>query len=1503
MRKSLLFFAAASLLLAGCAKEQLVEEKISNGVVTEVSATFENLVPDGATKASVAINGETGNFSWQNDDAAAFILDGGTSYGTGTYNSTTGMFTITGSAVQHKPAVFPEDLVTSLTPTSDKVGSVKVPASREWAANQTNVAMYGTYTSDKYTFKHLGGLVKVTVVNVPTTAKTFVFKTADKKINGTFTVETDDESNEVIKTGTPETGEDTYTLNLPSTITANSTMDFYVPLPVGTGYKFAFYLKDDSSHDLVKIEGTTAQTVARKSILVMPTITLAAASIEDIYKSATIQEVPAGHSGDFLLAKSEKVVLKVNTSTVDKDITLKYNGVNLPTNLKIEVVGEGFFNAKISGDLPYTHVDFTEGEIKEVDIITSGSTFNIIHPAKISDKLTVRGGNVVLEGAKVGAIEVAANAKANPTTGEGTVKITMNTATVESQEIKPEVVGTIVANANIEVAPAQGVEVFVAPAQGVQVTKEGDAEGKVVEVGDKPVMIGSTGYDDLAAAINVVTEDQTIKVLKNISNANGISVAKDANKNFTVDFGGHTYTCFDNPAGSTGTTNQVFQLNEGNTITFKNGTINVAETNKAKFRFIIQNYANLTLEDMTLDGTGLSYNTDSKGYTYALSNNCGLVELKGKTSIIASTESELNNYAFDVCKYASYDAPTVTWNSTGSVDGEIELTGGEFILGHNLEVNQPVRVKAAATLNLGTYTLSGSSDFSKKGRGVVIVNRDGDLTIKGTTGIIDGATNEINAAVVLTEPEACDINTENLGKSAKLTVEGGTLKGYYYGISGNGNSNRHNTVITIKGGTIQGYKSDDCVGIYHPQGGELIISGGEIKGSTGLVLKGGNLTITGGEIKGIGTADSFVHNGSGWHNTGDALAVEVCDYPGQPLTVNINGGVFTSTNGNAVASYVQPDKGYEALTGFIHGGTFTDESAIKYAANGADINIALQANRNASGIFLGASKNVKVTFDLGSNTLNFVAPAVGSNGTENQAFHIEQGNQLFTLKNGKVTIDESAKTAFRFIIQNYNDLTVDGVELDGTNLGYPDKVRYTVSNNQGTVNFTGATSIKAASEKDVAFDVCKYSNYAAPTVTWNSTGTVTGGIELSGGEFILGHNLEVKHPIKVIAPATLDLKTYTLSGSSDFIKQKRGVVIVNRGGELTINGTTGTIDGATNKVYSAVTMTEMEETGDNVAKLTVNGGTLKGYYYGISGNGSRHNTEINIKGGNILGTCAAPEGNVGIFHPQDGTLNITGGTIEGYSSAVEVRAGTVSISGGSLKSTATTYKCEANDSGNTTDGAALAIAQHNTKKDINVTISGGEFTGLRTVNVENPQNNDGNNVTVSISGGKYEATDFAVVNNDARTTVSISDGEFKATNTASGRGIAVYARLGSVNITGGEFTNNSNSEATLHVGCPDAVTAQLQPKLTISGEDTVVKNTASGTYTHNASMSPLTVNMANELTHKAVEISGGTFHGQSPEKDDSWTSVSDAHKYFLATGYAVSGDETNGWTVVSANQN
>lgn len=1477
MRKSLLIFAAASLLLAGCQKEQPVEKELSNVVVTEVSATFEDLIPDGATKASVNITGNVGKFSWQGGDDAAFILDSKNKYGKGTYNESTKKFNIVGSgtANEHYDAVYPYDLVGSTSPSTENVNSITVPASRTWAIDQTNVSMYGSYSGSSYTFKHLGGLVKVTVVNVPVEAKTFVFKTTGKKINGTFNIEASGSDKVINTSSSPATGEDTYTLNL-NVASANTTMVFYVPLPVGEKYVFSFYLKDSEGKDLAKVEGSTEYDVARKSILVMPTITLTAvdAGIEDTEKAAVVQEVPTGHSGDFLLANSEKVLLKINagTESENKNINLKYNGGNVPTELEIQVVGENAFNKKLSGNLPQTHVEFTQGEIAEVEMRTSSSTFAIIHPAKISTKLTVTGGNVKVKGATVATIEVAENAKAD---GD---KAPVEIVVEKKGDKVPNVTNGIKANADVVVAPAENVT--------VKVTTEGDAKvanggkGTVKDNDDKDIttkaaaQIGNIKYFTLADAIAAVKNDEVIKLIAEVADAKGITVP--SGKNFTVDFGGFTYTCASDPAGSDGTKNQVFQLLKNSTITFKNGTINVKEDAKSQFRFIIQNYANLTLEDITLDGTNLAISDGRVNYT--VSNNYGNVVFKGGTKIKAAATKGV---AFDVCKSndnINYpEPPTVTVNTTDTIKGQVEVTGGTL------------NVKA------GTFETTGArrtSDANHQSPTLLVTS--GNVTVNGGsfTSEHDVAVRAEGGSVTLeggefTAPEGAVCFP---GVGAIINIKGGTytasdnavLIGQGSDKNGNGNT------VNISGGTFNGgIKSPGYIacGIYAPWKDKITVTGGtfNITNGAGVVARAGVVTINGGTFNCTGTATGKV---------GDKAVNLPCECL-----------IFDDSDPN----YPGKDENSKIV---VNGGTFSDESAIKYAANGADINIELLANRNASGIFLGKNKNVKVTFDLGGKTLNFKAPAVGSSGTENQAFHIEQGNQLFTLKNGKVTIDADAKSAFRFIIQNYNNLTVDGVELDGTNLAYNvnDKVRYTVSNNQGTVNFTGNTIIKAAAENGIAFDVCKNGSYTAPTVTWSSSGSVDGEIELTGGEFILGHNLEVNQPIRVKAAATLNLDTYTLSGSSDFSKKGRGVVIVNRVGDLTINGTTGVIDGATNQVSAAVVLTE-PETWDQttklneLAKLTVNGGTLKGYYYGIVGNGLRNNTEITINGGTITGTCNTEKyGNSGIYHPQEGKLTIKGGIITGLDNAVEVRSGTeVIISGGTFTSTASKYSCVKNGSGSTTVGAALAIAQHTTKHPINVTISGGTFTGPRAVALEDIESNkDGDNVNVSISGGTYTATEYAVFNNYAGTTINISDGEFESTGA---NGIAVYARLGSVNITGGEFTNTSNSEATLHVGCPAAKEASLQPKLTISGTGAVVKNNATGDYPYKSGWKALTVNMANELTYKAVEISGGTFHGQKPDVDDDWKSESDTHKYFLANNHEAKETSTgsNVWTVSAKN--
>ena len=175
--------------------------------------------------------------------------------------------------------------------------------------------------------------------------------------------------------------------------------------------------------------------------------------------------------------------------------------------------------------------------------------------------------------------------------------------------------------------------------------------------------VDGVSYPTLAKAIEHVGEGETIKILKDIPNAVGISVPEG--KDFTIDFDGHTYTLVGPGAGSTGTETNAFQLLKDSTITFKDGTIRISE-GADNVKRIIQNYANLTLENMQI----YAQNQDG-GEDYPLSFNNGEITFKGNTSVYTSDPD--STIAFDVCKYASYPSTKVTFdqNYTGTIQGKI----------------------------------------------------------------------------------------------------------------------------------------------------------------------------------------------------------------------------------------------------------------------------------------------------------------------------------------------------------------------------------------------------------------------------------------------------------------------------------------------------------------------------------------------------------------------------------------------------------------------------------------------------------------------------------------------------------------------------------------------------------------------------------------------------------------------------------------------------------------
>lgn len=173
---------------------------------------------------------------------------------------------------------------------------------------------------------------------------------------------------------------------------------------------------------------------------------------------------------------------------------------------------------------------------------------------------------------------------------------------------------------------------------------------------------------------------------------------------------------------------------------------------------------------------------------------------------------------------------------------------------------------------------------------------------------------------------------------------------------------------------------------------------------------------------------------------------------------------------------------------------------------------------------------------------------------------------------------------------------------------------------------------------------------------------------------------------------------------------------------------------------------------------------------GVTVNGNNTNTGDSAP---ILSFCGAkinvPNG-VGIYAAGYANWNISGNTeITGYNTAIEIRAGNMTIDSGTFKSTATAYSCSKNDGGATTTGAAIAVAQHNTKLPIDVVITGTpKLSGVYDLSVTNPQGNSKDaiskvKVTINKETEKlYVSTDFIREVNVIRAKTTGEDSKYVA---------------------------------------------------------------------------------------------------------------------------------------------
>lgn len=317
---------------------------------------------------------------------------------------------------------------------------------------------------------------------------------------------------------------------------------------------------------------------------------------------------------------------------------------------------------------------------------------------------------------------------------------------------------------------------------------------KWIYLADMPVKIGENGYWTLEDAVEAVIESDsktgTVTLTQDmVGTGIGLFNSKGAvGVNLTVDFGGHTYTCADPAVGSAGTETQGFHLEKGNTVTLKNGTINVAETS-TKTKMLIQNYCDLTLSNLKLQGGDITQYIVSCNYGNMVLNNVSIDGTYGNLVAV-----DLMHW-IDMAAYKD-KAPTMKIDNrsedqiNGSIDvycynngvtecddkPELSITGGTFSLDPTEYVASGYSVKESGGKYTVYYPSTGGGTTTPSNPGETVTNPDGsttttvtkpDGTVTETTKQPDGST-----TVTTTKPDGSSVTTVDNkdGSSSKTTV-------------------------------------------------------------------------------------------------------------------------------------------------------------------------------------------------------------------------------------------------------------------------------------------------------------------------------------------------------------------------------------------------------------------------------------------------------------------------------------------------------------------------------------------------------------------------------------------------------------------------------------------------------------------------------------------------------------------------------------------------------------
>lgn len=487
-----------------------------------------------------------------------------------------------------------------------------------------------------------------------------------------------------------------------------------------------------------------------------------------------------------------------------------------------------------------------------------------------------------------------------------------------------------------------------------------------------------------------------------------------------------------------------------------------------------------------------------------------------------------------------------------------------------------------------TLNLNGKKLTNKTGH-TITVEQGATLTINGE-GTVDNVTHAKSALVnygevVLDNGVTLERSSEkgtlspysNGGnsyytilndKGATMTINDATVKnngGFSSAIRNGGDENCNDeSHLTIKDGNFSGglnaVKNDEC--------GILTINGGTFSNTSQYVIMNWNkATITNGTFSVKDSADAVLFTAAYHANravgelivnngtfTGNGSQKMVENHYGSSYTgtASITGGTFSSDVSAYVAEgYVQNNGTVERLgeTNAVAkiGNTYykTLADAVAAAQDGDTITLLKDTIGSGIGTYKNPGKDLQgndqitakgFTIDFNQHTYSVDKPAVGSKTYETQGFHFEWKGAVdttpnITLKNGTLNVAKVHDPNLKLLVQNYCNLTLDNMTVDGTNLtkGWG-SYTYVTSNCNGTVTIKDSAIISENPNADVAFDVDgARRGYGPVKLTIEGDSKISGKFEVSTNE---GNSLTVKGGYFTTDPSAYVASGY-VAGTSD----------------------------------------------------------------------------------------------------------------------------------------------------------------------------------------------------------------------------------------------------------------------------------------------------------------------------------------------------------------------------------